>query len=560
MANLSTTLQNLYAKTAAALAPRPATLKELGEDLAAPAQSLTGDATHSSGQTRKTLEDSFSGDLTPAVAVRAMRYARDLSNVQYFVDVAMEALRRDPHLQSVMQTRVLAVTALPLIAEQNGTSFADKKATQAAQEILSSEMMESILPHLALNGSYLGFGVAQLYIDYSVQPWRLTGIEAVPPRFITFDKNDASTPYMLPAVSGGPLQVLPANKFIFHRPGLIGGNPATSGIAYSVLFYLALKAVTQRGWVGFIELFGQPIRKGEYPAGMGNTPEGKKDLKVMREALQNLGGDSWAMLPAGMKIEIIEAASRSGSAEVFEKFSRYVEELVSKLGVGGTLTGGTGNTGSGGTQALGMVHNNVRMDILEGDAKRLSGTIRHDVVRPFTNWNFAGANVPKAYFQVKKSVDIAAKVKAWCDLSDRGLPVPLAEAYALLDTRAPEGDEPVLTAKAPQAPAVEPVAPKAAMSAKFSANADPASGLDELDALGAELLDGEEYTLADADADEALLSAIEGMAGSNGTALKAALIAAIRTGDVSSMQAVFAAGTTAARLAGDLGAEIGMRA
>lgn len=528
-----------------------ATQRQLGEDLAAPTNQLTSEVSHT-GAVRKAIDDTIVNDLTPAVAIRAMRAARELSDVPFFVRTAMEALRRDPNLQSVIQTRVLAVSSLPLLAEVGGKKLQDRKAAEAAQEVLSSEAVEGIVPHLLLNGVYLGFGLAQSYIDTSTQPWTLTDIEDVQPTFVTFSKVDARTPYLLPQNSGGVPEPLPYGKFIYHRPGLISGNPVSSGIAYAALFFYTLKALALKDWVGFVELYGQPIRVGKYPQGLSNSAAGKKDLEVLKRALRDLGGDAWAMLPESMQIEIVEAATRNASAEVYERLCRFLDEQLAKLVLGGSLTSGTGNTGSGGSQGLGVVHNELRTDILKADAKALAVTLRRHLIKPLTLWNFgASVAVPKVYFQVEEAEDVAAKVKAVCDLVDRGFKVPTAELYALLDVRAPEGDEEVIggTVAAP----AEPAQTTQAQTARFAAEGER----DELDDLADELFNDDGYAVADADADEALLSAIEGA--ENADALKQALIEAVRTGKVDGLQAVFTAGSTAARLAGDEGAEIGAK-
>lgn len=532
-------------KTAALLAPKTATPRELAEDLAAPNTSLVSDISHT-GQVRKAVDDLISSDLTPTLAMRAMRAARDLSDVPFFVRTAMEALRRDPNLQSVIQTRVLAVCSLPLVAEQAGKKLQDRKATEAAQEVLESEAVESVVPHLLLNGVYLGFGIAQNFIDTSVQPWGVSEITDVSPAFVTFDKADGRTPYLYPQNQGEGLQPLPYGKFIFHRPGLIAGNPATSGIAYAALFYYTLKNLALKDWVGFVELYGQPIRVGKYPQGLGATAAGKKDLEVLKRALRDLGGDAWAMLPDSMKVEFVEAASRNSSAEVYERLCRFLDEQLAKLVLGGSLTSGTGNTGSGGSQGLGVVHNELRADILKADAKALATTLRRYLIKPLTQWNFGpGVAVPKVYFQVEEAEDVAAKVKAICDLTDRGFKVPAAELYALLDIREPEGDEEVIGGT-PAAAGTE------GLTVKLSADN---SNADELDALIAELQAEEGYALAEAQADEALLAAIE--QATDAETLKKALMAAVRTGKVDGLQAVFTAGATAARVAGDVGVIVG---
>lgn len=432
----------------AALLQKQATPEELASDLARPSVSV---AVSDTGKSRKALDELPVSDLlTPATAIRAMRCAKTLSDVPYFVSVAMEALRRDPNLLSVLQTRVLAVSSLPIIAEAGGKKLQDRKAAERIQEIVSSEEVESVIPSLLLHGAYLGFGVAQNFITATPTSWELDGIEEVDARFITFDTRDMKTPLLLPQELGGKSTPLleKIGKYIYHRPGILGGNPATSGIAYTALFFYALKAVVLNGWTSFAELFGQPVRIGKFPDGLAETPEGKKNLDVLKRALRDMGGDAWAMLPESMQIEIVEAASRKGSAEVYERLCRYLDELLAKLVLGGSLTSGTGNTGSGGSQALGAVHNEVREDIKLADAKSLALTLRRYLAKPFTAVQFAGAATPKLYLLIEKPKDIQVRVNAACSLIDRGFKVPASEMYALLEIRAPEEGEEVLSGRA----------------------------------------------------------------------------------------------------------------
>jgi phage gp29-like protein len=538
--------------TPALLQPKAATAQELGQDLAAPEAPIIDDSA-ASGRTRKAIED-VAVELTPAAALRALRNAKSLSNVPDFVNKAMEVLRRDPNLQSLLQTRVLAVSGLELLCEPTGKKLADKKAAEYVQDMLQSEYVEGILPHLLLNGVYLGFSVAQKFVDTSVQPWTITSIADVDSSFITFSKHDARTPLLFPAEPGGTLQPLAQGKFIYHRPGLISGNPATSSIAYTALFYYALKQLSLMAWADYIELFGVPVRVGKYAPGTGNTAQGKKDLAVLRRALQDLGGDAWAMLPENMKIELLESAQRTSSTDMYEKHVRFLDEQIAKLVLGGSLTSGTGNTGSGGSQGLGVVHNELRIDILKADAKSLATTLRRDLVKWQVQWNFGPTvAVPRVYFQIEEAEDVQAKVEAVCQLMDRGFVVPSAEMYNLLDIRAPEGDEETIggLTKAPEATPA-PAAADQALTARFAAQEGER---DELDDLGDALLAEDGYSLADAEADDLLLAAIENA--TNADELKAALLKAVKTGNVEGLQSVFTAGLTAARLTGESGVEVG---
>lgn len=545
---LTDRFKSMFSAAPAAVPTPPA--KVLEEDAAAPADDVM--TTPLTGQVRRAVDALYKVELTPATALRAMRAARDLSDVPMFVATAMEALRRNPNLQSVLQTRVLAVASLPLIAEPGGKKLADRKAAEAVQPVLSSEAVEGVVPHLLLTGAYLGFGVAQLFWDTSSTPWAVVSARDVEPHFVTFDKRDSRTPLLLPATAGAPLEQLPHGKFIYHRPGLLPGNPATSSIAYAVLFYEALKGLALQGWVGFAEVFGQPLRLGRFPLGHEKTPQGRKDVETLKRALRELGADAWAALPEGMKIEIIEAAGRNGSAEVYERLCRFIDEQVARLVLGGSLTSGTGNTGSGGSQALGSVHNELRIDILKADAKALANSIRRCLVRPYVAWNH-GPTVatPTVYFQLDEAEDVGAWVTATNTAMQAGLRVPVSEFYTRLDIRPPEGDEEVLGGL--QAPSTEALRTHPRPQ-RFSASGEAENNEgahDELDDLADELFADDGFVQADADADELLLNAIANARDAD--ELRAALIEVVRTGDVAALQAVLTAAPTAARLVGEAG-------
>ena len=272
------------------------------------------------------------------------------------------------------------------------------------------------------------------------------------------------------------------------------------------------------------------------------------------------------MLPDSMQVEIVEAASRNASAEVYEKLCRFLDEQLAKLVLGGNLTSGTGNTGSGGSKALGAVHNQVREDIIRSDAKQLSNTLRRCLAKPYVEWNFGAATaVPKVYFLIEEQTDVAAWVTATTAAMAVGLKVPALEFYKRLDIREPEAGEEVLSSNTTPA-AATPTAQAGPVAAanKAAAASDTqvqratlaaADHSDELNALSADLLGDDGYVRADQAANEMMLAAIAGA--TDLESLKAALLAAVKGGNVSGLQTVFAAAGTASRAAGELGARLG---
>ncbi len=534
-------------QTAALLtAKRQPTAAEMTQDIAPASETFTSSVT--TGAVRKATESGYSLEFSPTQVMKALRSAQAGTNLEEFVRVASVVLRRSAKLRSVLTTRVLAVTGLPRVVEPGDTRLKSRKAAEACQALTRTPQFKGLLRHL-MWAVYYGWSGAQTIYGKGAQEWPVEAFKPIPQQWFMFDPNEGDTPMLVPQEPGEQPQPLDVfGKFVFHAPSILPGQPYLNGIAYTAVFYAALVHVVLKQGTQFVELFGQPMRLGKFPK--GDTEGHKKDRAALRKALESLGADAWAMIPEDMQIEFLKDATVGGSIDVYERWARYFDELLAGLVLGASLTSGTGNTGSGGSQALGVVHNELRADLMRADADDLADTISRDVFAPFVAFNF-GPDVAVPIFRMP--VEEAEDITAWVDATDKamrnGLRVPAEEFYARLNIRAPKDGEEVLGGT--PAP-TDPNPTQQANTARFAAANDER---DELDDLIDELVAEDGFTKADADADEQLLAAIENAA--NADELKAALLAAVRTGNVEGLQAVFTAGTTAARVAGDEGAELG---
>lgn len=530
--------------------PRKPTTAELSQTLAAPAEPLSD--LQSTGTIRRAVDDLVPIDWTPARVITVLKNAASLTNAPEFARLAASVERRNAKLRSVLSIRKLAVAGLPIVVEPGGTKLKDRKAAEAVQELLASEAVETAIFHL-LDGIYTGYAAAELVWDTTGPLWTIDHIEPVPAAWLSFDKATGRVPLLAPRENGGAWTPLAPSKFIYHAPQLLSGLPVTSGLAYTAAFYSALTSLTLADWTQFVELYGQPLRLGKFPK--GDSAAHKKDRDVLKRALQNLGADAWAMIPQEMQIEFVEAATRNASAEVYERLARYLDELLAVLVLGGSLTSGTGNTGSGGSQALGVVHNEVRADLLRADARALAATLRRDLVTPFVRFNFGeDCAIPKVRFHIEEAEDVAALADAVAKLVPLGLQVSQDELRERLGLRAPKAGEDTLNGTTGQAAPAQAAAPTQANRA-VPQNAFSGAEQDELDVLIAEYQADPDYLAADAALDAQLLSAIEGA--STPEQLVAALVAVVQGADVEAMRGVLTAALTSAKAAGNFGVNIG---
>jgi phage gp29-like protein len=99
----------------------------------------------------------------------------------------------------------------------------------------------------------------------------------------------------------------------------------------------------------------------------------------------------------------------------------FLAAEMSKATLGQTLTTEQGKVG---TQALGKIHNDVRKDIRESDARALAATIRRDVLAPLTKYNFSpGTRVPLFRFLTEDAPDLVLLAKV-CEIMAPIMPIP----------------------------------------------------------------------------------------------------------------------------------------
>jgi len=115
-------------------------------------------------------------------------------------------------------------------------------------------------------------------------------------------------------------------------------------------------------------------------------------------------------------------ARQNGSAELYQKFCEYLDAQVSKAVLGQTLT--TEMPASGGSRAAAEVHESVRRDILNADARRLAATLERDLVRPIVELNMGPqAHYPKIELGLPDDGDVKVFAEIVAMLADRGLRV-----------------------------------------------------------------------------------------------------------------------------------------
>ena len=249
--------------------------------------------------------------------------------------------------------------------------------------------------------------------------------------------------------------------FTKRKAAIWGALPWCACLAWPFLF----KNYSVRDLAEFLEIYGLPARVGQYPSGAS-----EKEKATLLKAVMSIGHNAGGIIPKGMVIDFKEAAK--GASGPFEAMIAWCERTQSKAILGGTLTSQA--DGKSSTNALGNVHNEVRQELRDSDAKQVAASFTRDVIYPMYALNgksFSGPRrMPRFEFDLTEPEDIAHYSQHLPGLVDLGVPVPISWVQDKLQVPQPVDNEPIL--------ARQPAQPSAALKAGLAALAgkpfDPA--------------------------------------------------------------------------------------
>ncbi len=416
-------------------------------------------------------EPSVVAGLTPVRLARILKAAAMGDTHDYLV-LAEEMEERDPHYASVLSTRKLALGGMDGHVEPASDSERDKTIADEIARLVRKPAFEELREEL-LDGLGKGYSAVEIIWDRGKQ-WKPSGYKHRDPKWFRFDLDDART--LLLVTEQNPLgEALAPYKFAVHKPRLKTGIPIRGGLARLVAWSFLFKNYSIKDWVGFMEAYGLPLRVGRY-----GPNASKEDKEALFRAVANIGTDAAAILPESMRIEFQEAMKGASSSDLFERAGSFFDRQVSKAVLGQTMT-----TDDGSSQSQANVHDTVRGDIAEADARQLAGTINRDVIKPYVDLNYGPQeNYPLVSFLSIDEEELTAWVSGVKDMADRGVRIKQAQVREKLGLDEPDEDDEILHPAG--AGAASPPADEAtALNAARALNREiitPDADLDELEA------------------------------------------------------------------------------
>lgn len=378
----------------------PIRLEDLSEEISAPR--LTG--------VRQVWHASVADNLTPSRLARILRAAAQ-GDADDYLTLAEEMEERDLHYASVLGTRKLAASGLDVRVDSATDDKADVAIADAVRGFVAAPEFGEMVAHL-LDALGKGYAVSEIVWDRSGKTWEPTYRER-DPRWFVYDLDDGRTLRLRDEANGTQGIALAPYKFVVHTPKLRSGLPVRGGLARLAAVGYMCKSWSWRDWMAFADIYGLPMRVGKY-----GPNASKDDISKLMAAVANLGSDAAAVMPQSMQIEFEQAAQTAGAGDFFEKLAAFWDKQISKGILGQTMT-----ADDGASLSQAKVHNDVRLDLLEADAKALSNTLNRMLVRPFVDLNFGTGRYPNLVVVVPQPEDTKLLVDALGVLVPLGLEV-----------------------------------------------------------------------------------------------------------------------------------------
>jgi phage gp29-like protein len=285
-----------------------------------------------------------------------MNAIRGAENVDYsrrvkLYDLYSEILM-DAHLASVIHKRKSAILFTPILFTRNGTP------DDAVNEQLQSPWFSRFLSDV-WDAQAWGFSLFQFFMDGPWLNYNLIPRKHVDPvkRLIMNRQTDIS-----------------GQSWDDFEDLLFTGGPDDLGLLAPAAPYIIYKRNTLADWAQFSEIFGMPVREYTYD---GNDEEARR--KILDDAF-NDGGAAVVIHPEGSGFNFVESNNKTGSCELYERFTERCNSEISKLFLGNTLTTEASETG---TQALGTIQKKSEELINLADRKYILNVLNYNMTDIF---------------------------------------------------------------------------------------------------------------------------------------------------------------------------------
>ena len=334
--------------------------------------------------------------------------AIDFYNRTELYDIYHSILTTDGHLAGIVNKRLSAV------ARERFEFQRDGKPVDEVNQQIKSPCFRAFIKE-AINSKLWGFTLCQFKRNEA--------------GWITFDLIDRK--HFDPVkqqvllyetdVTGVPLEA-------FSNCLVICDEPRGLGSLATCAPYALYKRGNLGDWAQFCQIFGMPIREYTYSAG---DEEARK--RLLADAKRQ-GVNAVYIHPEGSSMTLHEAQGKSGTNDLYERFTANCNDEMSIAILGNTLTT---KSSENGTQALGTVQAKEQMKITEDDVQFILDLLNYDMTDIFAS---LGVNTEDGEFVrvEQKYQDKQVQINVVSKLKEMGLPMSDEYLYKTFDVEKPD--------------------------------------------------------------------------------------------------------------------------
>ncbi|PIW54603.1 MAG: DUF935 domain-containing protein [Sphingomonadales bacterium CG12_big_fil_rev_8_21_14_0_65_65_10] len=380
--------------------------------------------------------------IDPAKLGRLLREAEDGNAIAYF-ELAEEMEEKDLHYLSVLRTRKLAVSQLPIEVERADETEEAEGDAKLVEDWLDRDMLETEIFNLL---DAIGKGVSSVEMVWNTKqvPW-VPELKWRDPRWFEFDRVNGTDLLLRGGETGmGEPTPLPGGKFIVHIHPSKSGLPIRSGLARIAAWGYMFKNFAIKDWVTFLEAFGHPLRIGKY-----GPNESEENKAILHRALYELGSDAAAAFPETMNVEFIDRKGGTAPNDLWRSHAEYFDLQLSKAVLGQTSTTDAVAGGLGDGQA--NAHSDVAETIERADAKLLAATLNRELVPILVMLNRGPrAKYPRLRIGRPDARDVKTEIESARELTKLGVSIDGNEMRDRAGLPAGKGDGTDLRPQSPQ--------------------------------------------------------------------------------------------------------------
>lgn len=411
--------------------------------------SLAEPQTSKVGQLHQEWQGHPSRGLTPS-KLSSILLAAEQGDVIAQYELFEDMEERDGHILAEMGKRRRAVSGLPWdVVPPPNASAQEKKAADQLKEMLDE--VDDIEGALFDTTDAIGKGFACQEIEWMREGnrWLPKTITHRPQSWFRLYRGYTQEVRLRDnSADGAPL--IPFG-WITHTHRARSGYLERASLFRALVWPYLFKNYSVGDLAEFLEIYGIPLRIGKYPAGAS-----EKEKVTLLRALVSVGHNAAGIIPDGMSLDFHDTAD--GDAAAFQLMMDWCERTESKVILGATLTS-QADRGSN-TNALGNVHNEVRKELKDADAKQVATTWTRDLIYPIAALNGLAPGglrrSPRLKIDTAETKDIGVFATALPPLVELGMQIPTDWAHSELGIPLAEGGQAVLQKRQAPPPVIAP--------------------------------------------------------------------------------------------------------